>query len=239
MPDIAHPNRLLASLPRQEFELVRPYLKVKKLVPRDILFTMGDRLTQLYLPHTGIISLVVELSSGAGVEAAMIGNDGMTGAASFLDGGIALSTGIVQVEGEASTLGGHSVRQIAQKSSRFLEALIRNQEAVFAQAQQSAACNAMHKAEARLARWLLRANDLVNGRPLHLTHEFIAQMLGVRRTSITVLASGLQNAGLISYRRGVIEIADVARLRAVSCECYAAVKWNYDRVIGRAATEIA
>jgi CRP-like cAMP-binding protein len=237
MSDIAHPNRFLASLPRSEFELVRPHLKVRKLVARETLFRMGDKLTQVYLPHSGIISLVVELSSGTSVEAAMVGNDGMVGASSVLDGEIALSTGIIQAGGEGSTLDGAKVRQLAQESSVFLESLIRHQEALFAQAQQSAACNAMHNVDARLARWLLRANDLMGGKPLNLTQEFIAQMLGVRRPTVTTFASHLQSAGLISYSRGTIEITDVAGLRAASCECYETVKRNYERLTSELEVE--
>ncbi len=136
-------------------------------------------------------------------------------------------------------LDGPKVRQLAQASSRFLETLVRHQETLFAQAQQSAACNALHNVEARLARWLLRAHDLVGGKRLNLTQEFIAQMLGVRRPTLSILASDLQKAGLISYSRGVIEITDLAGLRAVSCECYNTVKWNYERLVGKLETEVA
>jgi hypothetical protein len=143
-----------------------------------------------------------------------------------------LNRGIVQVAGAASILDTDVLRKLADRSVIFRTTLIRHEQALFAQAQQSAACNASHGVEARLARWLLRTRDLAGGEKLELTQEFLAQMLGVRRTSVSVVANALQNAGLIRYRRGHVEILNLEALRETSCECYGAVKSHSDRLLG-------
>jgi len=179
---------------------------------------------------------VVGLADGQMIEAAMVGRDGIVGASAALDGKVWLNRGIVQVAGASSLLEVEILRQLADKSLPFRTTLIRHEQALFAQAQQSAACNASHGVEARLARWLLRTRDLVGGSAkLELTQEFLAQMLGVRRTSVSLVAHALQNAGLIRYRRGQVEITNLEGLQETSCECYAAVKAHNDRLIGAGA----
>jgi CRP-like cAMP-binding protein len=147
---------------------------------------------------------------------------------------VALNTGIVQVAGEGSILDVETLRSLAERSAEFRTALMRHEQTLLAQAQQSAACNASHTIEARLSRWLLWTRDLSGSDALGLTQEFLAQMLGVRRTSVSLVANTLQNAGLIRYRRGRIEITDLDGLRAASCECYGRVKLHYDRLLGPA-----
>ena len=133
---------------------------------------------------------------------------------------------------EASILHIDTLRELADRSSDFRSTLIRHEQALFAQAQQSAACNASHSVESRLARWLLRTRDVAGSDTLELTQEFLAQMLGVRRTSVSLVASTLQAAGMIRYRRGHVEITNLEALRDTACECYAAVKAQSDRLMG-------
>ncbi len=230
-----HPNRLLASLPPAELESLRPHLKPFDMVQGDPLFDAGDPLSWVYFPHSGVISLVVSLDDGRIIEAAMVGSDGVVGGSAALDGKVALNRGIVQIEGAASILDVATLRKAAERSVSFRTTLIRHEQALFAQAQQSAACNASHTVEARLSRWLLRSRDLAGGNTLLLTQEFVAQMLGVRRTSVSLVANTLQSAGLIRYRRGRIEITDLEGLRAQSCECYGRVKAHYDRLLDNKA----
>ena len=227
-----HPNNFLASLPAKEFESLRPHLKPFDLVHEALLFDAGETLKWVYLPHSGVISLGVGLQNGQLIEAAMVGRDSLVGGSAVLDGGVALNRGIVQVEGTASILDAKTLRGIADRSAAVRTTLIRHEQALFAQAQQSAACNASHSVEARLSRWLLRTRDATGSDTLGLTQEFLAQMLGVRRTSVSLVANTLQDAGLIRYSRGRIEVINLEGLRATSCECYATVKSHSDRLVG-------
>ncbi|MGZ5876332.1 MAG: Crp/Fnr family transcriptional regulator [Bradyrhizobium sp.] len=231
MAGVQHPNRLLAPLPAAEFELLRPHLKPFEMVQGDLLFDAGDPVNWVYFPHGGVISLVVGLGDGQMIEAAMVGRDGVVGGAAALDGKVALNRGLVQIEGIASILDVGILRKAAERSPHFRTTLIRHEQALFAQAQQSAACNASHTVEARLSRWLLRSRELAGSNTLGLTQEFVAQMLGVRRTSVSLVANTLQNAGLIRYSRGRIQVTNLDGLRAASCECYGRVKAQYDRLL--------
>jgi CRP-like cAMP-binding protein len=161
----------------------------------------------------------------------MVGRDSVYGAAAALNGRVALNDAIVQIPGAASTIDVAHLRKAAADSASLRAALIRHAEFVFVQAQQSAACNATHTLEARLARWLLRAHDLSGGDTLLLTQEFLGQMLGVQRTSLSLVANTLQTAGLIRYRRGRIEIINLEGLMESSCQCYKAVRTQYDRLL--------
>ena len=226
-----HPNNFLASLPAKDFELLRPHLKPFDMVHEDLLFDTGDIIHWVYLPHSGVISLVVGLADGQLIEAAMVGRDSLVGSSAALDGGVALNRGIVQVEGTASILDVKILREVADQSAIFRTTLIRHEQALFAQAQQSAACNATHSVEARLSRWLLRANELCGDVTLRLTQEQLAQMIGVQRNAISIVAHALQQAGTIRYSRGHIEIISVDALRRTACECHQAVKTAYQRLL--------
>jgi CRP-like cAMP-binding protein len=226
MAPVKHPNNLLASLPVADFDLIRPDLKPVDLPNEKILFRTGDPVTHAYFPHSGIISLVVELASGEMIEAAMIGRDSVLGASAALDGQTSLNTAIIQIPGAGATLDVRQLKAAAAQSSTFRLRLIRHAEVLFAQAQQSVACNVSHTLEARLARWLLRSRDLAGSDSLPLTQEFLSQMLGVRRNSVSLVANTLQHAGLIRYKRGHIQIMNLEGLQEVACECYETVKRN-------------
>jgi CRP-like cAMP-binding protein len=208
-PTSVSPNRLLASLIPADLELLRPHLKPIELVHEVVLFEAGDTIDRVYFPHSGIISLVVELSQGEAIEAAMIGRDSMLGASSALDGQVSLNKAIVQLPGAGETLNVAKFREVAEKSPALRTTLLRHEQVLFVQAQQSAACNASHAVEARLARWLLRSRDLSGSDTLLLTQEFVAEMLGVRRSSVSPAANTLQSAGLIHYSRGRVEITNL------------------------------
>jgi CRP-like cAMP-binding protein len=231
MDAIPHsPNHLLAALPRADFELLRPHLQKVELVQEMVLVAAGDPLARVFFPHNGVISLVVSLSAGEAVEVAMIGRDSVFGGSAALDGNISLTDAIVQLPGTASTLDVERLRTAANQSAAFRTILIRHEQALFAQAQQSAACNATHSAEARLARLLLRMHDLSEVEILPLTQEFLAQMIGVKRNSVSLVAHTLQQAGIIKYSRGRIDITNLEGLKEVACECYAAVNLQYRRL---------
>jgi len=225
-------NEFLASLSPGDFELLRPHLKSVDLVHKTVLVRAGDVLDRVYFPTSGIISLVVSLAAGQTTEAAMIGRDSAFGALAALDGGIALIDALIQLKGTASVIQVAQLRKAADASPSLRGSLMRHEQALLVQALQSAACNASHTVEARLSRWLLRARDLADSDSMAFTQEFLAQMLGVRRSSVSLVAHTLQRAGLIRYRRGHIEITDLEGLRDSSCECYGAIKANYEKLLG-------
>jgi CRP-like cAMP-binding protein len=225
-------NHLLAALPLATFELLRPHLKHIELPHQKVLFEAGDTVDRVYFPHNGIISIVVAMIGGETIEVAMIGRTSFVGGPWALDDRIALNNGIVQIAGEASVMSADQLCKIANANISFRTTLIRHEQALFAQAQQTAGCNITHDVEARLARWLLRSRDITGTDDLAFTQEFLGQMLGVGRTSVSIIASKLQEAGLIKYRRGHVKIENLKGLQEVACECYAAVRAHYLRLVG-------
>jgi hypothetical protein len=165
------------------------------------------------------------------IETAMVGRYGVVNAASALDGKISMNKAIVQVEGSGSFASAEAVAKVADDFRDLRALFIRHEQVLFAESQQSAACNASHVVEARLSRWLLHTRDLAGGDELKITQEFLAQMLGVQRTSLSVVANTLQKAGLIRYRRGRVTIVDEQGLKDSACECYEVVKGHYARLV--------
>ena len=225
------PNRLLASLSADAFSAISPHLKIVELKFGDVVAEAGSAIRQVYFPYSGVISLVVELEVGMMIETAMVGRDGVMNAASALDGRVSLNKGIVQVAGSAGTLEVNRLRRLANELEPFRSALIRHEQVLFAQSQQSAACNASHSIEARMCRWLLYMRDLAGSDDLSLTQEFLAQMLGVRRPSVSLVANTLQKKGWIEYRRGRMRLLDLKGLQKGACECYGTVKAHYERLL--------
>ena len=225
------PNRLLASLPSDVYSALTPHLKIVELKFGDVLAEAGSEIRRVYFPYAGVISLVVELDVGTMIETAMVGRDGVLNAAPALDGKVSLNMGIVQIAGSAGTIEVNRLRRLANEFEPFRSLLIRHEQVLFAQSQQSAACNASHSVEARMCRWLLHMRDLAGSDDLMLTQEFLAQMLSVRRPSVSVVASPLQKAGLIKYSRGNIQVLDVKGLQKRACECYSTVKAHYKRLL--------
>jgi CRP-like cAMP-binding protein len=224
-------NRILNALPQNIFAAMEPHLKNVPLVFGDIIAETGESIRNVYFPFTGVVSLVVEMQVGEMIETAMVGQDGVVNGTSALDGKVSLNKGIVQVAGAAAAINSDVLRKLAREFEPLQSLMIRHEQVLLAQAQQSAACNASHTVEARMCRWLLRTRDLTRSNDLQLTQDFLAQMLGVRRTSVSVVAGTLQKAGLIGYRRGNVHLLDIEQLQQSACECYETVKGNYERLL--------
>jgi len=225
-------NLLLDLISRADLELLKPHLGPAYLKQHQVLFEADEEIRRVYFPVGAIISLIVTLSTGEMIEVAMVGIDGVVGASAALDGKVSLSRGVVQLSGDTVVCDLDALKSAALQSPGLLALLIRHEQTVYAQAQQSAACFATHHVQARLCRWLLRARDLSGGDMLSFTQEYLAEVLGVRRTSVTVVAHTLQTAGFIKYSRGKIQILDAEALAEGACECYATVKRHYERLLG-------
>jgi len=224
-------NQLLNLLPQNIFAALQPHLKDVKLVFADVVAEPDEPVNRVYFPHTGVISLVIEMETGSMIETAMVGRDGAVNATSALDGKTSFQKAIIQVAGAASVISTDALRSIADEFEPFRSVLIRHEQVLLAQAQQSAGCNASHTVEARMCRWLLRIRDLTQSDEIDLTQEFLSQMLGVRRTSVSLVAHTLQKADFIQYRRGHIKILDAEKVRSGACECYESVKARYETLV--------
>lgn len=224
-------NLLLEQIGQADLKRLDPHLKVVTFAQRSVLFEANQKIKHIYFPTGAVVSLVVSLSTGEMIEAAMIGADGVVGASSGLDGRVSLSRGIVQLAGEMIVCDIDALKSVALQSPKLLSLLIRHEQTLYAQAQQSAACFAAHQVESRLCRWLLRARDLSKEDTLLFTQEYLSELLGVRRTSVTGVAHTLQAAGLIKYSRGKIQILDAEGLQESACECYGTVKRHYDQLL--------
>lgn len=225
------PNGFLSSHSADDFELLRPHLRQTELSQDMVLVEVDEVLKRAYLPNRGVISLVVKLARGEHVQTAMVGRDSIFGAFSTLGDPVALNTAVVLVPGVASTIDHDQLRMAADQSATLRNALARHGLAVYAQIQQTAGCNASHTVESRLARCLLHTRDLSGSDKLLLTQESMAQMIGARRNSVSLVAHTLQQANFIHYSRGHIEIIDLNGLIETCCECYATVKAQYDRLL--------
>jgi CRP-like cAMP-binding protein len=226
------PNHFLASLSPKDGDLLQPHLKSLALPQGTFIYKAEESIERVYFPHTGVISLIVGLASGQFVEAGMLGRNGVIGAGAPLDGAIALNSAIAQVESSGIAAETAILKRLARESETLRISLVRHEQVVAAQTQQVAACNALHELEERLSRWLLQTRDLVRSDTLPLTQEFLSQMLGVQRSSVTLVARKLQDAGLIRYRRGHIQVLDVEGLQDSCCECYAAINTHFRRLVG-------
>ena len=225
------PNRILASVSSEVFAVIQPHLKLVQLTLGDVVAETASTVTRVFFPHSGVISLVVEMENGQMIETAMVGRDGVFNAAPALEGKLSLNKALVQLAGDASVIDVDRLRLIADEHGSLRSILIRHEQVMFAQSQQSAACNATHLVEARMCKWLLRMRDLGESDNLTITQEFLAQMIGVRRTSVSLVAGALQKAGLIKYRRGNVRIVNPAELQEASCECYRTIKAHYERML--------
>lgn len=227
-----HSNAILASLSASDTAALRPHLKATHLPQKMVLYETGDTIKTVYFPISAVVSLVVTLVSGEMTESAMLGRDGAVGLASALDGKIAMCRAVVQLGGDAMVCDPAAFRGAALQSEGLIATVMRHEQTLFAQAQQSTACMANHEIDARLCRWLLRARDLSESDHLPFTQEFLAEMLGVQRTSVTTVARTLQEAGMVRYVRGKIEILDVEGLREGACECYETIRQQYAQLLG-------
>jgi CRP-like cAMP-binding protein len=225
-------NGLLAELAEQDRPHILPHLEIVNL-PRGILVEVGQEITHAYFPIDCIIALTVTMSDGGTAETATVGREGMDGYIVALGNHRPLVRSMVQVEGMAARLPLAQLEAAFAKSPAIRDLLLRYVQAMMGQVMQFAACNALHVAEARFCRWLLMLRERVGTDTLNLTHEFLAEMLGVQRPTVTLIARTLQTAGLIRYRRGLVEIVDRAGLEETSCECYGIVRANYAGLLPR------
>ena len=224
-------NGFLSELATDDFELIRPHLKTVDLLADSVVIAAGGTLRRAYMPHRGVISLIVDLSRGQHVQVAMIGRDSIFGVFSTLGDPVALTTAVVLVPGIASAIELEHLQAAADRSATLRALMMRHGLAMFAQIQQTAGCNAAHPVEARMARCLMQIHDLSGGGRFVLTQESMAQMIGARRNSVSLVASALQQAGVLHYSRGHIQILDLDALKNATCECYGAVRTQYDRLV--------
>lgn len=229
-PDPTH-NHLLAALPAAEFEPLIAQLELVALRLGDVLYEPNGQLRHAYFPTTAIVSLHYVMATGASVETAGVGNEGVVGVALFMGGDTTPSSAVVQTAGHAYRLEARLLKQEFNRAGLMQGLLLRYTQALITQMMQTAACNRHHSVEQQLCRWLLLTLDRALSRELVMTQELVARMLGVRRESITEAAAKLQLAGFIRYRRGHISVLDRSGLEASACECYAVVKKEMDRLL--------
>jgi len=225
-------NRLLAALPRKEYDRLSPELDPVPLGLKQVLYEADTPITHVYFPLNAVASLVIEMRDGLGVEVGTIGNEGMVGTPAFLGADKGPTKAFAQVPGDSLRMRVGVFKAEMRKGGPLHGLVQRYTQALMNQISQSVACNHLHSVEERMCRWLLMTHDRVGGDEFPLTQEFLAQMLVVRRPTVTVVAGILQKSGLISYQRGRITILDREGLEAGSCECYAAVKKEFDRLLG-------
>jgi CRP-like cAMP-binding protein len=224
-------NRLLGALDESTAASLERRLAPVNLEKGALLYEPGDPMDVVYFPHDSIISLMTLMESGEAVESATIGREGALGLMAAVAPRLALSRAIIQVAGAASTIRAADLHEVWGESPCLRALVDRHSEALFGHAIQSVACNALHSVEARFCRWILSCHDRIDTNRVALTQEFLADMLGVQRTTVTVVARALQASGLIRYSRGVVDILDREGLEAISCECYRAVRNTYERLL--------
>jgi len=233
MPSTHSPNqnRLLASLPEAEFKRLSPHLGLVPLALGTMLYEPGGQMQHAYFPTTAIVSLHYVMESGASAETAGVGNEGVVGISLFMGGNTTPSSAVVQIAGHAYRLDGRLLKEEFDRAGLAQHLLLRYTQALMTQMSQTAACNRHHTVEQQLCRWLLLTLDRMATNELVMTQELVANMLGVRREGITEAAGRLQQAGIISYRRGHIAVLERSGLETRACECYAVVKKELARLL--------
>ena len=224
-------NHLLACLPPAEWSRWEHQLEAVELPLGRVLYESGVALSHVYFPTTAIISLLYVMEDGASAEIAVVGNEGIVGVSLFMGGETTPSRAVVQSAGQGYRLRAGALKEEFSRSTAVLHLLLRYTQALITQMAQTAVCNRHHSLDQQLCRWLLLSLDRLAGSELVMTQELIANMLGVRREGVTEAALKLQKAGLIRYARGHITALDRPGLEARSCECYAVVKKEYDRLL--------
>jgi CRP-like cAMP-binding protein len=224
-------NRLLAALPTEDFGHLSPHLALVDLERGRLLYEPGDRVDTIYFPHDGVISLMTLMDSGAAIENAIIGREGAVGLAAAVAPRQALSRAIVQTPCRCSRISAHNMHEAWTRSAAIRRLADHHGEALLGHTTQLVACNALHAVEARFCRWLLSCHDRISTDTVALTQEFLADMLGVQRTTVTTVARALQDKGFIRYRRGVVDVVNRAGLEAMTCECYGVIRSTYERLL--------
>ncbi|MGH9149465.1 MAG: Crp/Fnr family transcriptional regulator [Acidimicrobiales bacterium] len=230
----AETNRLLGALPAADHERLARHLELEKVELKQLLFEPGKGIDSVYFPQNAVISILTTMDDGNSVEIATVGNEGMVGVPLFLGSNSmpVREFSQAQVPGEVLRLGAATFRQEMTPGGSLHGIMQRYVLAFFSQTSQQVACNSLHSVEERCSRWLLLTHDRVGSDEFPLTQEFLSQMLGVRRASVTVVAGILQRAGFIRFRRGRMEVIDREGLEDSSCECYAIIRAEFDRILG-------
>lgn len=224
-------NRLLAALPPADFSLLAPSLQKVALEQDAVLLRSGDRIEQVYFPHSGTISFMFDMPNGQTVATAVIGQEGAVGILSVLGPARSSITAVVRVAGIASQISATRFHAAFNQSGAIRHAVQTHTTALLVQFQHVAACNALHPVEARMARWLLHIHDRIDGDVIPLTQEALSHLLGVRRTTVTLVVRKLRASGAVrSDRRGLIEI-DRPRLEEAACECYEIMRRKIDQIV--------
>jgi CRP-like cAMP-binding protein len=238
-PDVRPPpsngrpkNRLLAALPEADFRRISPFLHTVPVRLKQVLHTTGEPLTAVYFPNGGVASITTRLLDGTSVEAATVGDEGMIGIEAFLSvNAVAPGDALIQVpDTNAEMMSVEDFRREINEHGAFHDLIGRYVQVVIAQMMQSTACNLLHQVQQRCARWLLTTHDRMHEQDFHLSHEFLAVMLGAQRPTVSVVAGTLQQAGLIRYIHGRVTVRDRKGLEAAACECYPIIRAHFDRL---------
>jgi CRP-like cAMP-binding protein len=231
-PHLPIENKILAALSAAEYQRLIPHLERVNLSLEQVLYEAGSPITHVYFLNQSIASLVCIQENGLTVEAGMVSNDGMVGLPVIWGGGSTTTTAFIQVAGGGIRMKAKDLIAEFKRGGELQSLLLCYTQALFTQVTQTAACNRLHTIEERLARWLLIVADRMQSNTFPLTQEFIAQMLGCRRAGVSVAAGTLSRAGMISYKRGNINILNREDLEQTSCECYSIIKNEYARLLG-------
>jgi CRP-like cAMP-binding protein len=224
-------NRLLDQLPKEEYERLMPLLELVPLAAKQNLYGVNDPIRHVYFPKTGMVSVVILLEDGRQVESGTVGNEGLVGLPVVLGVGFSTHRVMCQVPGASLRLPASQFTEAIKHNPQLYSLLQRYVAASLRTTAQIVACNALHPVLERLCRWLLMIHDRVATGAFPITQEFLAEMLGVRRQTISIIAGTLQKAGLVSYRRGVVRILNRKGLEECACECYETMKTSYDQIV--------
>ncbi|MEH1903268.1 MAG: Crp/Fnr family transcriptional regulator [Nostoc sp.] len=225
-------NKLLAAMPASDYQRLVPHLKLVSLEIPQILYQAGEPITHVYFPDKSMVSIVTTMEDGSTAEVGIVSNEGMVGIPVILGNKSTTTTSFVQISGAAMQMNADVLKAEFNAGGAIQTLLLHYVQAVYSELAQTAACNRLHTLEERLARWLLTVSERLESEDFPLTQEFIAQILGVRRSGVTVAASTLSRAGMISYHRGHINILNREDLEATSCECYRVIQNEFARLLG-------
>jgi CRP-like cAMP-binding protein len=224
-------NRLLASLPAEDYERLLPTLQPVTFNLGDVIYESQGQMNHLYFPTTSHVSLLYTMINGSTAEVGLVGNEGLVGIALFMGGDTTPNQAIVQGAGEAFKMSAPAMKQEFSRGGAFQLSLLRYTQSLIVQISQTAVCNRLHTTEQRLCRWMLMTHDRTHHDELQMTHEFISNMLGIQREAVSLSAHRLKEKGAITYTRGHIKIIDRQVLERSACECYQMVKAEQDRLL--------
>jgi len=224
-------NRLLAALPSAAFEDLKSHLAIIPMAQGTLLFEVDDEVDQIFFPVSGMISLLVVLKNGNAVETATVGREGVVGAMAGLGLHKSRVRAVIQLPATVAHISATHFRKAVSRSPAISSLCLEYNEVLLSHARITAACNLSHAIEARFCRWLLQCRERAESETVPLTQEFLSEMLGVRRTSVTEVAIKMQDAGLISYTRGIIKIVDLQKMKEISCECYETLRAETPKVM--------